>query len=118
MPRATNAPASRQRRKRRLEQAKGFRGGRSKLFRTATESVNKALGYAYRDRRQKKRDMRGLWIVRINVGARMSGLSYNQFMRGLKAADIELNRKMLADLAVEDPQAFAELVETAKKAIA
>ena len=118
MPRVTNAPASRKRRKRRLDQAKGFRGARSKLYRTATESVNKALQYSYRDRRVRKRDMRSLWIVRINAAARMHGLSYNQFMKGLKEADVTINRKMLADLAVREPETFAQLVETAKNAVA
>jgi len=118
MPRATNAPASRGRRKRRLEQAKGFMGARSKLFRTATESVNKALVHAYHDRRQRKREMRALWTVRINAACRSHGVSYSRFISGLQKAEIGLDRKILADLAVRDPEGFGRLVERARQAIA
>ena len=118
MPRATNAPASRSRRKRRLERAKGFMGARSKLFRTATESVNKALVHAYCDRRKRKREMRALWTVRINAACRSHGLSYCRFISGLEKADVGLDRKVLADLAVHDPEGFGQLVERARSAIA
>ena len=104
---------ARRRRNKVLKLAKGFRGGRSKLYRTAADSVDKALMYAYRDRRAKKRDFRKLWIVRINAGARMNGLSYSRFMHGLKLAGAELDRKVLADLAVSDPAGFSQLASTA-----
>ena len=114
MPRAKNSVASRRRRKKVLRAARGYRGGRSKLFRTADDAVNRGLAYAYRDRKQKKRVFRGLWIARINAAARFQGISYSQFMAGLKRARVETNRKVLADLAVTDPDAFAKVVETAK----
>lgn len=114
MPRATNHVASRERRKRILKAARGYRGARSKLFRTAKESVNRGLAYAYRDRRRRKRDFRALWIVRINAAARMYGLSYSRLMYGLRKAGIEIDRKILADLAASDPEAFSALVEKAK----
>jgi large subunit ribosomal protein L20 len=114
MPRATNSPASRRRRKRILKQAKGFVGGRRKLYRTARETVEKSLQYAYRDRKARKRDFRRLWIVRINAAAREHGLSYSQFMHGLKTAGIDIDRRILADLAVRDREAFAELVTAAR----
>jgi len=114
MPRATNNPASRRRRKRVLKQAKGFVGGRRKLYRTARETVEKSLQYAYRDRKARKRDFRRLWIVRINAAAREHGLSYSQFMHGLKTAGIDIDRRILADLAVRDREAFAELVTAAR----
>lgn len=104
---------ARRRRKKVLKLAKGFRGGRSKLFRTAADSVDKALMYAYRDRRVRKRDFRKLWIVRINAAARMNDLSYNKFMNGLKLAGSELDRKVLADLAVSDPAGFSQLAAVA-----
>lgn len=104
---------ARRRRKKVLKLAKGFRGGRSKLFRTAADSVDKALMYAYRDRRVRKRDFRRLWIVRINAAARMNDLSYNKFMNGLKLAGSELDRKVLADLAVSDPAGFSQLAAVA-----
>ena len=104
---------ARHRRKKVLKLAKGFRGGRSKLFRTAADSVDKALNYAYRDRRQKKRDFRRLWIARINAAARMNGLSYSRLIHGLKLANIELDRKVLAELAISDPAGFARIAETA-----
>lgn len=104
---------ARRRRNKVLKLAKGFRGGRSKLYRTAADSVDKALMYAYRDRRAKKRDFRKLWVVRINAGARMNDLSYSKFMHGLKLAGSELDRKVLADLAVSDPAAFSQLASQA-----
>ena len=114
MPRATNGPASRRRRNSRLKLAKGFKGARSKLFRTATESVDRAQAMSYVHRKHKKRDFRRLWIARINAAARQNGISYSRFVSGLKGAGIELNRKMLADLAIRDPSAFSELAEVAK----
>ena len=109
---------SRRRRKKILELAKGFRGGRSKLFRTAKNAVIKALTYSYRDRRRRKRDFRRVWIVRINAAARENGLSYSKFMNGLKRAAIEIDRKVLADLAVFDKAAFAQIAEKAKASLA
>ena len=114
MPRATNSPASRRRRKRYLAAAKGYRGARSKLYRTAREAVENGLKYAYRDRRTRKRDFRKLWITRINAAARLNGMSYSRFINGLKKANIELDRKVLADMAVSDQASFAKLVEVAK----
>ncbi|MBN1297250.1 50S ribosomal protein L20 [bacterium] len=111
MPRATNNVASRKRRKKILKNARGYWGGKSKLLKTAKESVDKALLYAYRDRRRKKRDFRSLWIARINAAVRPHGLSYSRFMHLLKTKDVELNRKVLADLAVSDPAAFGKLIE-------
>lgn len=104
---------ARHRRKKVLKLAKGFRGGRSKLFRTAADAVDKALMYAYRDRRTRKRDFRRLWIARINAATRMNGLSYNKFIHGLKTAGIELDRKVLAELAVSDPSGFSKIVSLA-----
>jgi len=104
---------ARRRRNKVLALAKGFRGGRSKLYRTAADAVDKALMYAYRDRRVRKRDFRKLWIVRINAGARMNGLSYSRFINGLKLAGCELDRKVLADLAVSDPAGFSQLASLA-----
>lgn len=101
---------ARKRRKKVLKLAKGYRGGRSKLFRTATDAVDKALMYAYRDRRVRKRDFRRLWIARINAAARMNNLSYSKFIRGLKLAGVELDRKVLAELAISDPSGFARIV--------
>ena len=106
---------ARQRRKKVLKLAKGFRGGRSKLFRTAADAVDKALMYAYRDRRVRKRDFRRLWITRINAGARMNDISYSKFIHGLKLADIKLDRKVLADLAVSDPSGFAHIANLASQ---
>lgn len=116
MPRVKNSVATRRRRKRILKLAKGYRGRKSTNFRPANEQVLKSLAYAYRDRRVRKRDFRRLWIARINAGARAHGLSYSRMMHGLKKAGVEVNRKMLAELAVNDPQAFAELVAVAKAA--
>jgi large subunit ribosomal protein L20 len=104
---------ARRRRKKVLKLAKGFRGGRSKLFRTAADAVDKALMYAYRDRRQRKRNFRRLWIARINAAARMNHLSYSKFMHGLKLAKVDLDRKVLADLAISDPAGFAKIAELA-----
>ena len=106
---------ARQRRKKVLKLAKGYRGGRSKLFRTAADAVDKALMYAYRDRKARKRDFRRLWIARINAAARMNNLSYNKFMHGLKLANIELDRKVLADLAISDPAGFAQIAQVASQ---
>lgn len=115
MPRVTNSPASRRRRKKILKQAKGYRGGRSKLLRTANNAVDRALQYAYRDRRQKKRNFRALWITRINAAARQHGLTYSRFMAGLKRNGIDINRKVLANLAVTDANAFAALADRVKQ---
>ncbi len=117
MPRATNSPASRKRRKRMLAKAKGYRGFRSKLYRYAKDAVYKAQQHAYRDRKVRKREFRRLWIQRINAATRAHGLTYNRFMEGLKAANIELDRKVLSDMAIQDAGAFGVLVETAKEAL-
>jgi large subunit ribosomal protein L20 len=101
-----------------LEAAKGYRGLKKNTYRKAKEQMLKSLSYAYRDRRARKRDFRRLWIIRINAGARQNGLSYNQFMHGLRKAEIELDRKVLADLAVSDPKAFGALAEAARAALA
>ncbi|HJP31129.1 MAG TPA: 50S ribosomal protein L20 [Candidatus Latescibacteria bacterium] len=114
MPRATVSVASRRRRKKVLKQARGYFGARSRLFRTAREAVNRAQAYAYRDRRRRKRDFRRLWISRINAAARLNGVSYSQLIHGLGKAEITVNRKVLADLAVRDPGAFTAVVEQAK----
>jgi len=98
-----------------LKLAKGFRGGRSKLFRTAADAVDKALMYAYRDRRQRKRDFRKLWIARINAAARMHNVSYSRFINGLKKAGVALDRKVLADLAITDPTGFAQIASMASQ---
>ena len=116
MPRVKRGNVARKRRKKILKMAKGFRGSHSKLFRTANQQVMKALRNAYRDRRKKKRDFRRLWIVRINAAARMNGLTYSQLAGKLKKANVEVNRKMLAELAVVDPAAFTKIVEVAKSA--
>jgi len=116
MPRAKNAVASRARRKRTLKSARGSYGGRRKLYRTAKESVQKGLAYAYAHRRRRKRDFRRLWITRINAAARLYGLSYSLFMNGLKKAGIILDRKVLADMAIRDRDGFAKLAELASKA--
>lgn len=117
MPRATNAPASRKRRNRILKKAKGFRGSRSKLYRTAKDSVFKAQQWAYRDRKNRKRTFRSLWIQRISAGAKANEMTYSRFIEGLKAAGIELDRKVLSDLAIHDEAAFTALVEKAKSAL-
>lgn len=104
---------ARRRRNKVLKMAKGFRGGRSKLFRTAADAVDKALMYAYRDRRVRKRDFRRLWILRINAAARMNDMSYSKFIHGLKVANIELDRKVLAEMAISDPLAFTQIANLA-----
>ena len=114
MPRVSHAVATKKRKKKVLKQAKGYWGGRSRLFRTAREAVDRAQVYAYRDRRQRKRDFRRLWIIRINAAARLNGISYSQLVHGLDKAGIEINRKVLADLAVRDPEAFTAVVEEAQ----
>lgn len=118
MARVKGGVVSRKRRKRILKLAKGYYGAKHILFRTAKEQVMNSYYYAYRDRRQKKRDFRKLWITRINAAARMNGLSYSQLMYGLKLADIEVNRKMLADLAVNDAAGFTALADAAKDKLA
>lgn len=111
MPRAINNVAAHSRHKKIMKAAKGFIGGRRKLFKSAKETVQKSLQYAYRDRRNRKRDFRRLWIIRINAACRLNDISYSQFMKGIHAKGIELNRKILADLAIRDPKAFGELVQ-------
>ncbi len=118
MPRATNGPASRARRNSRLKLARGFRGARSKLFRTATEAVDRAQAMAYVHRKHKKRDFRRLWIVRVNAACRMNGISYSRFIDGLNKCDITINRKMLSEIAIHDPVGFTKVVETAKTKVA
>ena len=113
MPRAKGGPVTRRRHKKILKMTKGQYGSRSKLWRRGNEAMLKSLSYAFRDRRNRKRDMRRLWITRINAAARLHGLSYSQFMDGLAQAGVELDRKTLSDLAVRDPQAFAKLAATA-----
>ncbi|MCX7767210.1 MAG: 50S ribosomal protein L20 [Candidatus Sumerlaeia bacterium] len=117
MARADNAPARRRRRKKILKQAKGYWGRRSNTLRQAKTTVERALRFAYRDRRVRKREFRQLWIARINAACRSYGISYNQFINGLKKSAVELDRKNLADLAVKDPLAFKELVDLASKAL-
>ncbi len=114
MARVKGAVKTRARHKKILKLAKGYRGAKSKLFRTANQAVMKSLSYAYRDRKAKKREFRQLWIARINAAARMNGISYSKFMNGLKNKGIEINRKMLAEIAVSDPEAFKNLVEQVK----
>ncbi|UFT97991.1 50S ribosomal protein L20 [Radiobacillus kanasensis] len=117
MPRVKGGTVTRKRRKRILKLAKGYYGSKHALFKTAKQQVIKSGQYAYRDRKQKKRDFRKLWIARINAAARLNGLSYSRLMFGLKQAGIEVNRKMLSDLAVNDEKAFAQLAEKAKSAL-
>jgi large subunit ribosomal protein L20 len=116
MPRAKGGPKTRTRRRKRLKLAKGFYGAKSRLFRSATEQVDKGRQYAYRDRRTKKRNFRSLWIVRINAALATEGLSYSRFIAGLKTAGITLDRKSLAHLAAEDPAAFSTIVSRVKAA--
>jgi large subunit ribosomal protein L20 len=111
MPRATNNVAAKQRRKKILKAAKGYRLGKSRLYATAKDQVEKSWQYAYRDRRAKKRTFRQLWIARINAACRLSGVSYSVFIQGLHKAQIELNRKSLADMAIHNPNGFADLVK-------
>ncbi|MBI5057080.1 MAG: 50S ribosomal protein L20 [Nitrospirae bacterium] len=115
MPRAKGGFKTRRRRKRVLQMSKGYYGAKNSLYRIATEAVDKALTYAYKDRKLKKRDFRSLWIIRINAAARALGISYSQFMNKLKKLNIALNRKALADMAYNDPQGFNNLVEMVKK---
>lgn len=117
MPRATNAPASRKRRHNRLKEARGFRGARSKLFRTATEAVDRADCMAYAHRKTRKRDFRRLWIARISAAVKPFDLNYSTFMNGLNKAGVELNRKMLSEIAIHDPQGFEGIVNQAKAAL-
>ncbi len=114
MPRATSSVARNRRKKKILKEARGQFGARSKLYRTAKNSVERGWAYAYVDRRRRKRDFRRLWIARINAAARQNGMSYSRFVSGLKSAGVDLNRKVLADLAIRDPAAFTKLVEVAK----
>lgn len=117
MPRAKRGNKRLERRKKILKQAKGFRGTKSKLYRSAKESVERALNFAYTGRKLKKRDFRSLWIVRIGAAARLNGMNYSQFMHGLKLAGIELDRKILADFAAKEPETFAGLATQAKSAL-
>ena len=117
MARIKGGQKTRQRRKKIMKAAKGFWGGKHRLFRSATEAVDRARKYAYRDRRRKKRDIRNLWIVRINAAARLNDISYSKLIFGLKKAGVEVNRKMLSDLAVNDQQAFSRLSTIAKESI-
>ena len=117
MARVKGAMATRKRRKRVLKLAKGYRGAKSKNFRTAKQAVMKSLVYAYIGRKQRKRDFRRLWITRISAAAKLNGMNYSQFMNGLKKAEIDINRKMLSEIAIADPAAFAQLVEKAKAAL-
>ena len=114
MPRTTNAPASRKRRKRRLVLAKGFYGSRSKLFRIATEAVDRAMELSYTHRKSKKRDFRGLWITRLAAACKLNDISYSRFIEGTLKAGIELNRKMLSEIAIHDPDGFAAIAQIAK----
>jgi large subunit ribosomal protein L20 len=117
MARVKGAMATRKRRKRVLKLAKGYRGAKSKNFRTAKQAVMKSLVYAYIGRKQRKRDFRRLWITRISAACKMNDINYSRFMNGLKKANIEINRKMLSEIAINDPAAFTQLVETAKKSL-
>lgn len=116
MPRVTRGFKARRRRNKVLKLAKGYRGGRSRLYKTATEAVDRGLVYAYRDRKAKKRDFRKLWIARINAGTNMNGMSYSKFIGGLKKANIDLDRKVLSNLAILDATAFSRIVQIAKEA--
>jgi large subunit ribosomal protein L20 len=118
MARVKRGNVARKRRKKILKLAKGFRGSHSRLFRTANQQVMKALRNSYRDRRNRKRDFRRLWIARINAAARQHGMSYSKLMGGLKKADVQINRKMLSQLAILDPAGFSKIVEIAGKALA
>ena len=114
MPRTTNAVASRKRRKRRLELAKGFYGSRSKLFRIATEAVDRSMALGYAHRKEKKREYRGTWIMRLSAACKLNDISYSRFIEGLDKAGIELNRKMLSEIAIHDPEGFASIAKIAK----
>lgn len=115
MPRATNAPASRRRRKRKLDQAKGFYGARSKLYRQASDAVDRAMSMAYVHRKLKKRSYRSLWIARLSAACRARKISYSRFLEGLTKANIGLNRKMLSEIAIHDPDGFSAIVDTARR---
>jgi large subunit ribosomal protein L20 len=117
MPRATNSPASRARRKRVIDASKGYRGRRSKLFRYAKDAQMKAKYWAYRDRKTRKRNVRALWITRLNAAVRAEGITYSRFVEGLKAANIGLDRKVLSDIAITDEATFKQIVEKAKAAL-
>ena len=117
MPRVKRGPVAHRRRKKIMKLAKGYYGGKSRSYRVAHQQVMRSLFYAYRDRRQRKRDFRKLWITRINAAARSNGLSYSRFINGLKKADIEINRKMLAEMAVHDQDGFSRLVQVAREHI-
>jgi large subunit ribosomal protein L20 len=114
MPRVKRAVTAKKKRRTVLTKAKGYYGAKSRTYKAAKEQVQHSLQYSYRDRRNKKREIRRLWIARINAGARLNGLSYSQFMNGLKKAGVTLDRKVLSDMAINDPAAFAKLVELAK----
>lgn len=114
MARTKHSVTSHRRKKKIMKQAKGFTGGRGKLYRTAKEAVDRSLSYAFRDRRVRKRDFRKLWIARINAAARLNGMSYSRFINGLKKSNIEINRKVLAEMAVNDSEGFSKLAEIAK----
>ena len=117
MARVKGALSTRKRHKKILKLAKGYRGAKSKLYRIANQAVMKSLSYSYVGRKLKKRDFRSLWITRISAACKMNDINYSRFMNGLKKANIEINRKMLSEIAISDPQAFAQLVETAKKSL-
>ena len=117
MARVKGALSTRKRHKKILKLAKGYRGGKSKLYRIANQAVMKSLSYAYVGRKLKKRDFRSLWITRISAACKMNDINYSRFMNGLKKANIEINRKMLSEIAINDPAAFTQLVETAKKSL-
>lgn len=118
MPRVRSSPVTRKRRKKVLRRAKGYVGGRGRLFKSARETTERAAKYAYRDRKQRKRQFRRLWIIRIGAAARLHGLSYNNFIHGLKIAQIDLNRKTLSELAISDPETFGKLAEMVKEKVA
>lgn len=117
MPRVKRAVSAHKKRRTTLTRAKGYYGAKSRSYRAAKEQVQHSLQYTYRDRRNKKREIRRLWITRINAGARLNGMSYSVFMNGLKKAGVELDRKVLSDMAINDPEAFTALTEVAKKAV-
>ena len=117
MPRVTNGPASHKRRKKVLKQARGYFGNKSKLYRYANEALDHALQYAYRDRKKKKSNARGLWIVRLNAATRAAGMSYSRFIEGLKAANITMDRKVLSDIAIRDEAAFTAIVAQVRAAL-
>lgn len=117
MARVKGALSTRKRHKKILKLAKGYRGGKSRLYRVANQAVMKSLSYAYVGRKLKKRDFRSLWITRISAACKMNDINYSRFMNGLKRANVEINRKMLSEIAINDPAAFTQLVETAKKSL-